>query len=145
MYWDYFLNEVELYPNVIETLDKIREKGIGTAIVSDGDLSLRIRKAGSVGLIEHVDEIVCSEEVIFEKPFSAIFTLALSRLQVEPDEALMVGNNYKNDIRGAQLVGMDAALFNPVENGNVEGQDGYIQADFEFGDYSELLQVLGIE
>lgn len=145
IYWEYFLENVELYPDVIEMLKRIRESGIKTAIVSDGDLSLRIRKIRNAGLISLVDEIVCSEEVIFEKPFSAIFTLALSRLEVDPDQSLMVGNNYKNDVRGAQLVGMNAAIFDPSENGNPEGQNGSIKPDFVIHKYDpDLFVALGI-
>ncbi len=144
MYWDYFMKNLELYPDVSGTLKKVKASGVKTAIVSDGDLSLRIRKANSLGLLEYIDEVVASEEVIFEKPFSAIFTLALSRLKVQPSEAVMLGNNYKCDIRGAQMVGIRAGIFNPAEDGHVEGQDGTIVADFEISTYPELLKELGI-
>ena len=145
MYWDYFMKNLDLYPGVLETLKKVKEAGVLTAIVSDGDLSLRIRKAHSQGLLEYIDEVVASEEVIFEKPFSAIFTLALSRLKVQPSEAIMLGNNYKCDVRGAQLVGIRSGIYNPAEDAHVEGQDGTIEEDFEIKAYAELLTELGIE
>lgn len=145
MYWDYFMENMTLYDGVIETLTKIRTKGIRMAIVSDGSLSLRIRKVKASGLLEYFDEIIASEEVIFEKPFSAIFTLALTKLDVDADEALMIGNNYKNDIRGAQMVGIKAGVFDPEEDGNAEGQDGTIKPDFVLKEIKEVLQILGIE
>lgn len=144
MYWEFFLNHIEVYPGVRETLTKIRDRGIKIAIVSDGSLSLRIRKAKAAGLLYLVDQVIASEEVIFEKPFSAIFTLALSKLHVENSQALMLGNNYKNDIRGAQLIGIRSGIFDPAEDGNVEGQDGTIKPDFIIKEYPELLTELGI-
>lgn len=145
IYWEYFLENIELYDGVYETLETLRTNGIKTAIISDGDLNLRIRKVSAVKLHNCIDELVASEEVIFEKPFSAIFTLVLSRLKVEPDEALMIGNNYKNDIRGAQLVGMDAALFDPEFEGHVEGQDGTIHENYRVRNFQEILKIVGLE
>jgi len=140
MYWDYFLENIEVYDDVYSTLQILKENGIKIAIVSDGDLSLRIRKADAAGLLPYIDEVVASEEVIFEKPFSAIFTLALSRLGIEPHEAIMLGNNYKNDIRGAQLVGIRSGMFDPPVDGNTIGQDSQsiIVPDFVINSYTEL-------
>jgi putative hydrolase of the HAD superfamily len=145
MYWEFFMNNIELYPGVEHTLARIRDVGIKIAIVSDGSLSLRIRKTKAAGLLHYVDEVIASEEVIFEKPFSAIFTLALSRLNVESNEAIMVGNNYKNDVRGAQLVDIRAGIFDPPVDGNVEGQNGSINADFVLHEFTDLLDELEIK
>lgn len=142
MYWDYFLKNIELYPNVIEILQQLRSMGVKTALVSDGDLSLRIRKAKAAGVISYIDEVVASEEVIFEKPFSAIFTLALTRLGKDAKEAIMIGNNFKNDIRGAQLVGIKAGIFDPVKDSSLEGQDGTIVPDFEIHDLLEIADIV---
>lgn len=144
IYWTYFRQHIEVYEGVYSALKLIRDAGIKTAIVSDGGLSLRIRKAQQAGLLPYVDDLFASEEVIFEKPFSAIFTLALSRLGVEASQTVMIGNNYKNDIQGAQLVGITAGLFDPKEDGHVEGQDGTIVADFIFHDYKKLPKILGV-
>lgn len=147
MYWDYFLKNVEVYPGVKTTLAKLKRAGIKIAIVSDGDLSLRIRKVRYSGLLKYTDEVVASEEVIFEKPFSAIFTLALSRLKIQPHDAIMLGNNYKNDIQGAQLLGIRAGMFAPKEKGNPEGQasDGTIIPDFTIANFSEILKEFEID
>lgn len=146
MYWDYFLENLEVYDGVEETLNTIRNSGLKLAIVSDGSLSLRIRKAKAAGILQYFDEVIASEEVIFEKPFSAIFTLALSRLNVETKDAVMLGNHLKNDIRGAQMVGIKAGLFDPEEDGNVEGRDdSTINPDFVIQKFPEILPYLGIE
>ena len=147
MYWDYFLSHVQLYDGVIETFSILKKRGVKIAVVSDGDLSTRIRKVEAIGLIPYVDEVVASEEVIFEKPFSAIFTLALSRLGVEAHEAIMLGNNFKNDIRGAQLLGIRSGIFNPPFDANLIGQDmqSIIVPDFVINSYQDLLCEFGIK
>ncbi len=145
LYWDFFISHISLYPEVESTFRALRKAGIKIAIVSDGSLSLRIKKAKAAGLLHLVDQVIASEEVIFEKPFSAIFTLALSRLNLEPSDAIMVGNNFKNDIRGAQMLGIRTGLFDPPEDGNVEGQDGTIKADFVISKWPQVLAEFGIE
>ncbi len=142
LYWDYFIKNIELYPNVIDTFEKMKALGVKIGIVSDGDLSLRIRKAKAAGLIPLIDALVASEEVIFEKPFSAIFTLALSRLKSKPEDAIMLGNDYRNDIRGAQLLGIKAGIFNPAVDANVLNGDDTIKPDFEIKDIQEVLNVI---
>jgi HAD superfamily hydrolase (TIGR01549 family) len=147
MYWSHFLENVTVYDNVYETLSTLKDNGVKIAIVSDGDLSLRIRKAQATDLLKYIDEMIASEEVIFEKPFSAIFTLSLSRLGLEPHQAIMLGNNYKNDIRGAQLLGIRSGMFNPPVDGNPIGQDNQslIVPDFVINDFVELLEEFGIK
>ncbi|HEQ65258.1 MAG TPA: HAD family hydrolase [bacterium] len=145
MYWEFFMKNVKCFPYVKSTLAKLRRNGIKIAVVSDGDLALRIRKARSSGLLKYLNEIVASEEVIFEKPFSAIFTLALSRLGVEPHQAVMLGNNYKNDVRGAQLVDIKAGIFLPEKNANPVGQDGTIKPDFVIKRFDEVLKIFGLD
>lgn len=145
MYWDYFLKHIEVYDNVKTSLKQLRDHGVKIAIVSDGALGLRIKKATAAGLVPYVDQIFASEEVIFEKPFGALFTLALSKLEVEAKDTIMLGNNYKNDIRGAQLVGIRAGMFDPPEDGNPMGQDQQIRVvpDFVINDFSEIIQEMG--
>lgn len=139
MYWDYFLRSVKVYPNVISTLGELRSKGIKISIVSDGDLSLRIRKLKYTGLLDYVDEVVASEEVIFEKPFSAIFTLALSRIGVEHKDAIMLGNDLKHDIRGAQLLGIKAGIYAPTVAGNYIDNDSTVVPDFVINNFEDLI------
>lgn len=145
MYWDYFLEHIEPFPGVLDVLNKIKDNGIKIAIVSDGDLSLRIRKAESSGVLACVDEVVASEEVVFEKPFSAIFTLALSRIHVDPKDSIMIGNNYKNDVKGAQLLGIRAGIFEPSKDSNVEGRNESSKEDFIINDFCQLLNEFEIE
>lgn len=145
MYWQYFLDHIEVYDNVKTTLKRLRDLGVKIAIISDGALGLRIKKAKYAGLIPYLDQIFASEEVIFEKPFGALFTLATSKLGVDVKDTIMLGNNYKNDIRGAQLVGIRAGMFDPPEDGNPMGQDMQIRVvpDFIINDFSELVQEMG--
>ena len=56
--------------------------------------------------------VLSSEEARVYKPHPSIFHAVLDRLGVEPAEALLVGDSFHEDVRGAKLVGMEAAWVN---------------------------------
>ena len=146
LFWEKFIDGLEVYDHVFEVLEALRNAGVKIAIVSDGDLDLRIKKARKVGLLDYVDDLVASEEVVFEKPFGAIFNLALNRLDKNPEEVVMLGNNYINDIHGAQQVGITSGLFKPKRDAAIyhEDQKDLIKPDFIIKDFRELFKIFEI-
>lgn len=69
------------------------------------------------GLRDMFDTIADSEVVGKIKPDPAIFRYALDKLDVEPAEALMVGDSLSRDIRGAEALGMPHAWVDPAGQG----------------------------
>ena len=66
-------------------------------------------------LIPLFDEIIISSEVELVKPGSEIYQLALDRMQVKPEESVMIDDNIVN-INGAKNVGMDGILYTDVDS-----------------------------
>lgn len=62
---------------------------------------IQMEKLVRLGLAERVDFLVTSEEAGIDKPQRAIFDLAMRKCGVQPDEALMVGDNFAHDVGGA--------------------------------------------
>jgi putative hydrolase of the HAD superfamily len=89
-------------------LDSLRGRGLLTGLVSNAfDPGwLLHRDLADMGIAERLDAAVFSSEVGKRKPHPAIFEAALSRLGVEPDEALFVGDRRYEDVRGAKELGM---------------------------------------
>ncbi|MDX3074161.1 HAD-IA family hydrolase [Streptomyces sp. MI02-7b] len=82
--------------DVPPTLAAFKAAGLKVAIVSD--IHVDIRPAFlERGLDVYVDEFVLSFEHGVSKPDPAIFRVALSRLGVRPEEALMVGDRSSHD------------------------------------------------
>ena len=63
-----------------------------------------------MGLGERLDVAVFSSEVGRRKPDESIFRAALRALEVEPEEALFVGDRRYEDVRGAKELGMTTVL-----------------------------------
>jgi FMN phosphatase YigB (HAD superfamily) len=60
------------------------------------------------GLLRYfeAESIVISDEVAVSKPSPEIFQFALEQAGVEPEDAVMIGNDYLNDIEPAKRLGM---------------------------------------
>jgi putative hydrolase of the HAD superfamily len=93
-------------------LDSLRDRGLKTGLVSNAfDPGwLLHRDLEQMGLGERLDVAVFSSEVGRRKPDESIFRAALQALQVEPEEALFVGDRRYEDVRGAKELGMTTVL-----------------------------------
>jgi len=89
-------------------LETLRERGLKLGLVSNAidPADLLHRDLEQLGVAQRLDVAVFSSEVGRRKPDPAIFEVALRRLGVAPERALMVGDSVANDIAGAQALGM---------------------------------------
>lgn len=97
-----------LFPGARELVDAARARGLRTAIVSNWSEPLPQLVEG-LGL-GPFDLILASASERLEKPEAALFERALARLGVEPSEALHVGDSRRNDVLGAEALGISALL-----------------------------------
>ena len=59
-----------------------------------------------------MDVLVVSEEAGVAKPSPRIFEIALERVKVRAEDAVMVGDSWTNDVEGARAAGLRAIWFN---------------------------------
>ena len=83
-------------------------------IVSNNLLDEQQDKLQFCGLDRYVDALVVSGDVGISKPEPGIFRIALERLGVHADEAVMVGDSWAADVTGARRAGIRAIWFNPL-------------------------------
>ena len=112
-YWESFLAEMELFPGCLETLREWRAAGIALAWVTNFTTERQMIKLQALGIESMADALVTSEEAGAEKPSPAPFLLALERLGVAPQSALVIGDDEAADVRGAQALSMRAIRFEP--------------------------------
>ena len=97
----------EVFPEVRKSLDNL--KGMKLAVISNSDSRLaNILK--SLELHHYFDEVVTSYEAGSLKPDPRIFAVTLKKLNVLPQEALHVGDDFKTDFGGASNARMHALL-----------------------------------
>ena len=131
---------LELYPNVLEVLAKLRGR-FPMAIVTDAQSAYASAELYKVGLIDYFHPIIVSGDYGYRKPDPRLFQKALEGMGVAAEETLFIGNDMHRDIYGAQQIGMKTLMFN-----SPQGEKSYadIVPDFTITDYRELLPILGI-
>lgn len=99
----------ELYPEAIETLRALRERGLELAVVSNFDSRLRNILEG-LGAASWFDGIFISSAVGYAKPDRRIFDFVIKSRQLVATNVLHVGDSVTNDIGGATNAGVKAIL-----------------------------------
>ena len=97
------------YPDALEGLAALRERGHRLVVVSNWDCSLP-DWLGPTGLLELVDGVVTSAEAGAAKPDPAVFRKALELAGVDGAGAVHVGDSLDNDVAGARAMGIRAIL-----------------------------------
>jgi len=99
----------DLFPDVFEVLESLKEQGFSMTILANWDKSLKmiVRK---LGIRQYFMEILSSEEIKMEKPDPEVFLYALRLISVSPEESIYVGNEYETDVIGSRSAGLVPVL-----------------------------------
>ncbi len=90
-------------------LESLRSLGLKTGIVANSwpDPGRVLRSdAARFGLADRLDVMVFSDEAGVRKPDPAIYRFCCRQLGVEASEAMHVGDDLENDVRGAAAAGI---------------------------------------
>ncbi len=104
---------VVCFPDALPALQLLREHGIHLGLVTNAHqpMMLRDRELEACGLLDFMPDCrLSAADVGWLKPHPRIFRTALELLDVEPQEAVFVGDNPVADIAGAQNARMRAVL-----------------------------------
>tara|TARA_B100000579_G_C22598079_1_gene741311 strand:- start:66 stop:569 length:504 start_codon:yes stop_codon:yes gene_type:complete len=103
--------ELSCYPEVPDTLKKIKQMGLGTAILSNG--TPKMLKAGvtnsNVGKV--LDSIISAHTIKVFKPSPKVYQLATEQLDCMPEEILFFSSNAW-DVSGAATFGFKTVWVN---------------------------------
>lgn len=106
-------NQTQLFPNALETLTELKNRGYILHIITNGFQEVQYIKLNNSKLSPFFDVIVCSEHIGFNKPDKRIFIHALELADAKIEESMMIGDDLQVDVLGANQVGMEAVLFDP--------------------------------
>jgi putative hydrolase of the HAD superfamily len=99
---------LEFFPEAEKILGTLQKRGIRLALITNGEALEQRTKIERIGIQKFFNVCLVAGELGHGKPHRKIFELALNRLQVEPQQAWMVGNDLHNDINGAHQSGIYA-------------------------------------
>ncbi len=108
-----------VYPDVFETLRRLKERRIRLAIISNWDDTLH-SVLDLVGLSPYIEFTLASLELEWEKPDNRIFSMAVRRLGYEPFEIVHVGDDPVDDVGGARDFGLFPVLLDRAGTSDAE-------------------------
>ena len=131
--------EASLRPEdgAVETIAALSGAGFDLAIVSDVDTPEGNRMLETLGVREYFDHVTTSEAIGHTKPDERMFRDALDALDVDPGDAIVVGDRHSHDIVGAAALGIDAVGYGEDARGP--------ETDYEIDDLRELLAIVGAD
>lgn len=107
--------EIHLRPDVEDTLRKLSNLGYIQAILSNtatSDSDAARRMLERLGIAEYFVFIYATQSELThdkpEKPNPKAFDIVLNALEITPEQAVMVGNSWDNDVIGANRSGIHA-------------------------------------
>jgi len=106
---------VELYPDAIDVLRELKNKGKKLALITSSIRVVVEPLLDKFALTDLFDAVVCIEDTEHRKPHAEPLEKALELLGGHANEAIMIGDTEK-DILAAHNAGVDSVLFYPVEH-----------------------------
>jgi putative hydrolase of the HAD superfamily len=104
-------------PGAAETLATLRARGLRTGMISNtiwpGEL--HTEDLAALGILPHLEHLLFSGDFGIWKPRPEVFHHMLDLLGARPEEAIFVGDSPREDILGAQGVGMRAVWMRSAE------------------------------
>lgn len=113
LYLGLLANKKATIPSAVETVIRLRNRGLRIGILSNGFKEVQYGKLASIGIAHLVDCTVLSDEIDINKPDRRIFDYACEKAGALPSQCLMVGDNPDTDIAGAIAASWRAIWFNP--------------------------------
>ncbi len=127
-----------VYPNVNKTLIELIKMGIKLAVVSDAPSREAWMRLYYLNLHHVFEPVLTFDDTGVRKPSPKPFEMALKHLDVQPEEALMIGDWPDRDVVGAKQIGMKTIFarygdtFGTVESG----------ADWDINDVYEVVGII---
>jgi putative hydrolase of the HAD superfamily len=105
--------QTNVFPNTHDTLEYLKNNDYVLHIITNGFKEVQFIKLEKSGLLKYFDIIVCSEDVGVNKPAPNVFHYSLEKANAKANESVMIGDDFKVDVLGAENVGMTGVLFDP--------------------------------
>ena len=109
-WWEPFRHATTPLPHAAETLPALKAMNLLLAVVSNSLSRNTASDLRATALLDYFDALYISSDVGKRKPDPLIYNAALDGLGLRPEHVIMVGDNPREDVFGAQRVGIRAVM-----------------------------------
>ena len=101
-----------LFPDTLECLKELKAAGKKIYLLSNAQRSFTWQELEYTGLVPYFDGILISSDEHCMKPDPDFYNICCERYGLEKSQSIMIGNELKSDIAGANAAGIDAFYIN---------------------------------
>jgi len=130
--------ETTVYPNVVETLKTLKEKGYKLAVCTNKPMEPTQKVLKSYGLLDFMDGVVGGDSFSFKKPDGRHITQLLDDMDCPHDSAIMVGDS-QNDVYAAREAGIPV-IFMTYGYSRVSAEE--LKAEATLNDFAKITDVI---
>ena len=105
--------QTHLFPSTKEVLTELKNNNYRLHIITNGFKEVQFIKLENSGILHFFDDVLCSEEIGETKPHPLVFQGALNRTKAKANQSIMIGDDFKADVIGAENAGIRGVLFDP--------------------------------
>ncbi|MCH7788336.1 MAG: HAD family phosphatase [Acidobacteria bacterium] len=95
---------------VVDEIVSLRAEGIRHAMITNNIAEARGRWGKGWGLEDHIEVLIDSSEVGMRKPNPAIYTLAMSRMELDDPARVIFVDDFPSNVEAARSVGMRGVI-----------------------------------
>ena len=134
---------IRLYPHVLESLAKLREKGYRLWLLSNAQEVFTRYELQHLGLLDAFDGIYLSSCFGCRKPDIRFFRALLEEQKLDPTNCLMIGNDRETDIAGAKAAGLATFyMHTALTPSHQSPADLHNPMEFEGDDWEKIVEIL---
>lgn len=140
------IDSIKLYDDVKPCLNKLREMGLKSAIISDGLPIKQYEKILRLGIDDLIDLTTISDEIGVRKPNPKLFEFCLKKFNIKGSETIYIGDRLEKDIIPAKLCNIHSILihrggkYDTYKTGN-KFPEG-IKPDYEISNLNEIFNII---
>lgn len=129
------------FDDTLLVLEQLKSKGYKIGLITNAMQPMWMRdiELRAYGILDYLDARLTSGDVGVMKPHPFIYLRALELLDVQPEEAIFVGDRPANDIAGANKAGLTSVLLSPP---HLDRELDGVRPNFTIATLSELLPIL---
>jgi len=117
----------------VEILQYCKSKYI-TGVASNALYEQQFKRLSDAGMTNYIDHMFLSGIIGIEKPNEGFFAYCVEKLNLKPEEVLLVGDSITADINGAKKYGIQTCLFDRCHTMDKSVSDYYINNLLELKD-----------
>jgi putative hydrolase of the HAD superfamily len=111
----------QLFPDSMPVLKEMKSDGYTLGLVSNAQRVFTANEIRMVGIQQYFKHMVFSTRFGITKPDHRLFVIACAMLDVAPENAVYIGDNPYNDVKGAKKIGMTSILLSRDQKSVVPG------------------------